>query len=423
MSEPGVSEPGRASWLTRNVVVLSAVSLAQDAASELLYPLLPIFLTVTLGAPVAVVGLVEGIAEGAASLTKLAAGGLTARYRRRRLVAVGYGLAALGKVVVALAPGWPVAAAGRGVDRLGKGLRGAPRDAMLVDGVPPGARGRVFGVHRTADTAGAVVGPLLGLAAYEAFDHRLRPVLLVATVPAVLSVLLVGLSRDRDDDRPAREGAAGAGGVVGPVLRSMVRPPAWMPRVYWRVVALVTAFGLVNFPDALLLLRLQEIGFAVPAVIGAYVTFNAVYALASLPAGALADRWGPAPVFATGLAFFAVAYVGLGLTRDRTVAWALVAGYGLFAGCTDGVAKAWVSRLLDAPTQSAGQGFLQGLGGLAVLGAGLWAGAAWQLDGGDGRVPLLVSGGAAAALVVVLAGALLGRRGSHFFGRTGSAVR
>jgi len=176
-----------------------------------------------------------------------------------------------------------------------------------------------------------------------------------------------------------------------------------MPQAYWRVVALVTVFGLVNFPDALLLLRLQQIGFGVTAVIGAYVTFNAVYAVAGLAAGALADRWGPAPVFGVGLVFFAVAYTGLGLTYDRTVAWGLVAGYGLFAGCTDGVAKAWVSRLLDGAQQTAGQGFLQGLGGLTVLVAGLWAGATWSVAGGNGRLPLLVSGAAAAGLVAVLA--------------------
>ena len=417
---PGAGSGAPRAWLTRNVVVLSAVSLAQDAASELLYPILPIFLTVTLGAPVAVVGVVEGLAEGAAALTKLASGGLVARFRRHRLVGVGYGLAAAGKVIVALSPVWPVAAAGRAVDRLGKGLRGAPRDSMLVEGVPVGQRGRVFGVHRTADTAGAVIGPLLGLAAYEAFDHRIRPVLLVAVVPAVLSVLLVGLARDTT--APPSAAAAPVRRVVASVLVSMVRPPAGLPRAYWRVVALVTVFGLVNFPDALLLLRLNRIGFPVTAVIGAYVTFNAVYALASLPAGALADRFGPAPVFTLGVAFFAVGYLGLALTRDRTVAWAVVAAYGLFSACTDGVAKAWVSRLLPDGHQGAGQGYLQGLSGLTILVAGVWAGFAWPAGGGDGRVPLLISGAVATVIVVGTAAAAVLRRG-HSSGRTRSPAR
>ncbi|HYP95060.1 MAG TPA: MFS transporter, partial [Mycobacterium sp.] len=173
-------------WLTRNVRVLSAVSFLQDAASELLYPLLPIYLTSVLGAPAAVVGAVEGAAEGAASLTKLAAGPLGDRFARRPLIATGYGMAALGKVVVAAAAAWPGVLAGRVVDRLGKGIRGAPRDALLVVDIDAAARGRVFGFHRAMDTLGAVVGPLLGLAGYELFDHQIPPLLWVAVVPAVL---------------------------------------------------------------------------------------------------------------------------------------------------------------------------------------------------------------------------------------------
>ncbi len=157
---PQRTETASGGWLSRNLLVLSGVSLLQDAASELLYPILPIFLTAVLGAPAAVVGLAEGLAEGAAALTKLAAGHLGDRYRYRPLIAFGYGLAAVGKVLVALAVAWPVVLAGRVVDRLGKGVRGAPRDALLVDGIPPAARGRAFGLHRTADTLGAVVGPL-----------------------------------------------------------------------------------------------------------------------------------------------------------------------------------------------------------------------------------------------------------------------
>jgi hypothetical protein len=154
--------PGSERWLTRNLKIVSGVSFLQDAASELLYPILPIFLTVTLGAPAAVVGVVEGLAEGAASVTKVAAGRLSDRYPRRRLIATGYGLAALGKVLVAVAWAWPAVLAGRCVDRLGKGVRGAPRDALIAADVPPEARGRAFGFHRAMDTAGAVVGPLIG---------------------------------------------------------------------------------------------------------------------------------------------------------------------------------------------------------------------------------------------------------------------
>jgi MFS family permease len=365
------------SWLTRNVRVLSAVSFLQDAASELLYPLLPIYLTSVLGAPAAVVGAVEGAAEGAASLTKLAAGPLGDRFARRPLIATGYGMAALGKVMVAAATAWSGVLAGRVVDRLGKGIRGAPRDALLVVDIDDAARGRVFGFHRAMDTLGAVVGPLLGLAGYELLDHRIAPLLWVAVVPAVLSVALVFLVRETRRALPRTERRA---------VFARVRD---LPRRYWRVTTALVLFGLVNFPDALLLLRLNEIGFSVVEVILAYVTYNAVYAVASYPAGLLADRIPRPAVFGIGLVFFGVGYAGLGLTTDPVTAWLLIGVYGLFTGCTDGVGKAWISSLVGSDLQASAQGVFQGASGFAVLGAGLWAGFLW---GADGRLPLLISG-------------------------------
>jgi len=377
-------------WFTRNVRVLSAVSFLQDAASELLYPLLPIYLTAVLGAPPSVVGAVEGAAEGAASLTKLAAGPLGDRFARRPLIAAGYGMAALGKVIVAVAGAWPGVLAGRVVDRLGKGIRGAPRDALLVEGIEADLRGRVFGFHRAMDTLGAVVGPLIGLLGYELLDHRIAPLLYVAIVPAVLSVALVWLVRE-----PSRP-------VPRALRQSMWAGVRGLPRPYWRVTAVVVGFSVINFPDALLLLRLNEIGFSVAEVILAYVGYNVVYALASYPAGVLADRIPRPAVFGIGLVFFAVGYTGLALTTDTLTAWLLIGVYGVFTACTDGVGKAWISSLVGAELQSSAQGVFQGASGLAVLAAGLWAGLLW---GSDGRLPLLISGiagGAFAVLLVIL---------------------
>ncbi|BBZ18975.1 MFS transporter [Mycolicibacterium gadium] len=383
------------SWLTRNVRVLSAVSFLQDTASELLYPLLPIYLTSVLGAPAAVVGAVEGAAEGAASLTKLAAGPLGDRFSRRPLIATGYGMAALGKVMVAAASGWTGVLAGRVVDRLGKGIRGAPRDALLIVDIDAAARGRVFGFHRAMDTFGAVVGPLLGLVGYQLLDQQIAPLLWVAVVPAVLSVALVFLVRERVPlpDKATRR-----------AVFSRVKD---LPRSYWRVTAVVVAFGLVNFPDALLLLRLNEIGFSVTEVILAYVTYNAVYAATSYPAGMVADRLGKPVVFGIGLVFFAVGYTGLGMTTDALTAWLLIGVYGLFTGCTDGVGKAWISSLVVDDVQGSAQGVFQGLSGFAVLAAGIWAGLLW---GADGRLPLLISGVAGGVVAVVVLVIAIGGR-------------
>jgi MFS family permease len=388
-----VGSPSERGWLTRNVRVLSLVSLLQDIASELLYPLLPIYLTTVLGAPPSVVGAVEGAAEGAASLTKIASGPLGDRFARRPLIATGYGMAALGKLIVAAAGAWPGVLVGRVVDRLGKGLRGAPRDALLVDGIEPAQRGRVFGFHRAMDTAGAVIGPLLGLAGYELFDHQIGPVLYLAVIPGVLSVALVFLVRERARIRAST-----------PAVFAGVRQ---LPGRYWRVATVLVTFTLVNFPDALLLLRLNEIGFGVAGVVWAYVGYNAVYAIVSYPAGLLADKLSPATVFGVGLIFFAIGYVGLGLTTDTTLAWLLIGVYGVFTACYDGVGKAWISTLVPHELQSGAQGIFQGMSGFAILIAGLWAGLLW---GEAGRLPLLVSGAVGAVFAVGLLAYVAQRR-------------
>lgn len=387
-----IPQSPRRTWLTPNLKALSGVSLLQDSASELLYPVLPIFLTVTLGAPPAVVGVVEGVAEGVAAGTKLLAGKLSDRFGRKPLIGLGYGLAAVGKLLVALAFAWPVVLAGRCVDRLGKGVRGAPRDALLMVGADPTARGRIFGFHRAADTTGAVIGPALGLVLYELLDHRLRPLLLIAVVPAVLSVLLVALVRD--DHRPASG------------KRTTIASPAALPPDLRRLIGILALFSLVNFPDALLLLRAHELGLSTGGVIAAYIVYNAVYALASYPAGALSDRLPRHLVFAAGLAFFAVGYVGLGLIDAPWLVFVILPLYGGFAACTDGVGKAWVASLAPEDRQGGAQGLYQAVTGGAVLVAGLWAGLAW---GGTGQVPLLLAGsiGAVAAVALLVFGSRL----------------
>jgi MFS family permease len=396
MAQVPTTQPASRRWLTRNVRVLSAVSFLQDAASELLYPLLPIYLTSVLGAPPSALGAVEGAAEGAAALAKLAAGPLGDRFARRPLIATGYGMAALGKVIIAVAGAWPGVLAGRVVDRLGKGIRGAPRDALLVEGVDDSVRGRVFGFHRAMDTLGAVVGPLLGLAGYELLDHQIPPLLYVAVVPAVLSVALVFVVHERRRQVPRAH------------RPSMFSRVGELPRRYWRVTAVLVAFGVVNFPDALLLLRLNDIGFSVAEVILAYVGYNAVYALSSYPAGLLADRVPRPAVFGIGLVFFALGYIGLGLTTNMVGAWLLIGVYGLFTACTDGVGKAWISSLVGSDLQASAQGVFQGASGFAVLAAGLWAGFLW---GSDGHLPLLISGVAGGVFAVVLLG--VGIRGHN----------
>lgn len=371
--------------LPRNVVVLSWVSFFQDAASEMLYPILPLFLTVTLGAPIAVVGLIEGVAEGTASVMKAVSGRLADLRRRRPLVAGGYGISSVAKLLIGVATGWPLVLAARFTDRLGKGLRTSPRDAMIASETPPAQRGAAFGFHRGLDTAGAVVGPLAGLGLYEILDHHLRPLFFVAFVPAAVSVALIAFVRER----PSVPGAGHRPAGHGP-----------LPRHFWRVVTFLTVFGLVNFPDALLILRAKGLGLGFVGVIGAYVLYNVSYAALSYPAGRLSDRVPRRFVFAAGLGIFAVAYLGLGIVTSASWVWLLLPIYGGYTALTEGVGKAWVADLLPEGSMGTGLGLYQGIAGGAVLVAGVWAGLAWH---GSGRVPLLVSGGVVAVLAVVLA--------------------
>ncbi|MFL5840352.1 MAG: MFS transporter [Thermoleophilaceae bacterium] len=381
--------------LPRNVYVLSAVSFFQDAASELVYPVLPLFVTSVLGAPPSALGLIEGVAEGTAAVGKAVSGRLADRFARRPMIALGYGISSASKPLIGLAGAWPLVLAARFTDRVGKGIRTSPRDALLAGETGPAERGRVFGFHRAADTAGAVVGPLLGLALYELLDHDLRALFFVAAVPAALSVALIRFVReDRHAPVPAAEKA-----------ELFDVPPAALPRHYWRVVGFLALFGLVNFTDALVILRASELGLGFVSIILVYVLYNLSYAALSFPAGSISDRIPRRFVFAAGMAFFAIAYVGLGLARSGGWVWVLLPVYGAYTALTDGVGKAWVSDLLPAARLGSGLGYFQAITGGCALLAGIWAGVFW---GHDGRVPMLISGLAVAGLAAILG--IFGRR-------------
>lgn len=355
---------------------------------------MPIVLTTMLGAPPAIVGAIEGVAEGAAALLKYLAGRLSDRFGRKPAIVAGYGLAALGKLLVALAVAWPVVLIGRVVDRVGKGMRGAPRDALLSVDVDRENLGRVFGFHRTADNFGAVIGPALGLGVLAMTDGDLRLALWIAVIPAAASVVLTMWVREA----PAP--------AATPSKSDDLAAAQPLPKPVRQIALLLAVIALVNFPDALLLLRLHEIGYSATAVLLMYLLFNFAMTLIAFPAGLLADRLPKSRVYAIGLLCFAFGYLGLGLFDHGAVVVIAFFVYGGFVGITDGVGKAWISSLTPAAQRGHAQGLLQGLAGGAVLVAGVWAGLAWNLGTGDGRVPLLLSGGitACAALVLLIVG-------------------
>jgi MFS family permease len=387
----------RRPWLTRNLLLLTLVSLTQDAASELLYPLLPLLITGVLAAPPVVLGVVEGCAEAAAGISKYVAGRWSDGRARKPFVTTGYAMAALGKVIVAASFVWPMVLVGRVVDRLGKGVRSAPRDALIAASVPREDYGRAFGFHRTGDTLGAVIGPLIALAGLAALDGNLRAVLWWAVVPAVLSTLLTFfVVENRRQPDPSVDLTGGAPAISSKVPRSPL-PPA-----FWRVTVVLVAIAVVNFPDALLLLRISDLGFTTTQVVLAYVLYNLVYTLGSYPAGALSDRLPRPLIYGIGLLAFAAAYAGLALIGHSGWAFVLMGFYGLFPALTDGVGKAWISTLVTDEHRGRAQGVFQSLSNGAVFLAGLWAGLSWTLGPGGGVVPLLVSGTLAAVAGAVL---------------------
>jgi MFS family permease len=387
-----MKKTARPIWLTRNLFAISWVSLLQDAASEMLYPIMPIFLNSVLGAPAAVVGAIEGFAEGAMAITKLSSAWMNRWIPRKVMVFLGYGGAALGKLIIAMAGIWPLVMLGRVVDRLGKGMRSAARDAILVQGVDKAHRGRVIGFHRTADTTGAVIGPILALLLLAAFNGNIREVLWIAVIPAVLSVLAVLFIKDLQPETKRRVKMTKA--EITPENTQKLSPK--LNRLIW----VLSIFALANFPDALLLLHLSQEGWAVTEVVGAYLIFNIAYAALNFPFGVLADRLKPQHVYAVGLVCFAIAYIGFGLTHDRVAAVALIVVYGGFASANDVVGKSWVSKLAADHQQLTVQSRLQGLGSIGILIAGIWAGLTWSLGAGFGIVPLMISGtfGAVAAV-------------------------
>ncbi len=282
----------RRSPIPLGVWALGGVSLLMDTSSEMIHALLPIYLVSVMGASMEAVGIIEGVAEATASIVKVFSGALSDRLgRRKMLTAVGYGLAAISKPVFPLAPSLGWVAAARFLDRVGKGIRGAPRDALIADIAPPELRGASFGLRQTLDTVGAFVGPLIAIALMAATGGAFRVVFWAAVVPAILAVaLLVAIVKEPE--------ASGAPGAARPTFDRAAL--SRLGGAYWLVVAVAMLFALARFSEAFLVLRVQGLGLPLALAPLTLVTMNVVYALAAYPAGALSDRLDRLTVAALG---------------------------------------------------------------------------------------------------------------------------
>jgi len=351
----------RVARIPENVRAVSYVSLVNDLASELAYPVVPLFLTSVLGAPVAIVGLIEGIAEGVAVGLGTLSGWVSDRAGGRRVpwIAAGYALTAVSRAAVAAAQHWGVVLGGRLVDRTGKAVRTAPRDALIRDSTTPALVGSSFGFHRAFDTVGATIGPLVAVVLL-ANGVSLRNVLWISVLPGLAAVLLVR----RVHEAPPRAEA--------PVGEPHLRPG------YGTVVAAAVVFSLGNSSNAFLLLRAANLGLSTTLVILAYALYNLVYAGLAWPLGSLSDRAPRTLVLGAGFAVYALVYAGLALATSSWAVWPLFLLYGVYVAATDGVLKAWVADHVEGPMAGTAYGIYAGLVGGALLVASLVAGVLWE---------------------------------------------
>nr|WP_256248628.1 MFS transporter [Pseudomonas sp. NBRC 111124] len=376
--------------IPRSVWALGFVSLFMDISSEMIHALLPLYMVTVLGTSVVAVGFIEGIAEATASITKVFSGALSDRLGKRKLLTVlGYGLGALTKPVFPMASGLEWLTAARFVDRIGKGIRGAPRDALVADVTPPELRGAAFGLRQTLDTVGAFLGPLLAIVLMWLTASHFQTVFWVAVIPAFVAVyILVAFVREPEaapNARPVRSPLA---------LRELARlgPP------YWRLIGLAMVFTLARFSEAFLLLRAQDMGLAplwAPAVL---VLMALAYSLSAYPAGALSDRVGRRGVLMMGLGLLIAADLLLALLPGWAGLALGVAAWGLHLGFTQGIFAALIADSAPANLRGTAFGLFNLLTGVALLVASVVAGLLW--DGAGFQATFLVGAGFAGATLV-----------------------
>ena len=351
--------------ISPNIILLGVVSLLNDISSEMVYPIVPIFLTSVLGVPVSVVGLVEGIADGVSKVVMSISGFWSDKIQRRKLfVGVGYSFASISHLLMSTAGIWPIVLFARVLNRTGKGVRTAARDAIITESTAKENRGISFGIHRTMDDFGGVVGPLLSIVFISWLGMSYRNFFLVAFIPSIIGTLIIFFFIKELKKKE----------ITKEVLRfswSKTGKP-------FRIFLLISfIFALGNSSDAFLILRSQNLGLSVGLVVFTYVLFNITNSLFSIPAGIVADKLGYKRVLAAGFVIFALVYFLFGFISDAKYVWILFPIYGLYMALTDGISKAYISKLIPHEVSASAFGIYQTIMGFATLFASLIAGYMW----------------------------------------------
>jgi MFS family permease len=359
-----------------SVWALGLVSLFMDLSSEMIHALLPLYLVSVLGASALTVGFIEGIAEATASITKIFSGALSDYLGKRKLLAaLGYGLAAATKPVFPLASSIAWLTVARFVDRIGKGIRGAPRDALIADLTPEGLRGTAFGLRQSLDTAGAVLGPLAAIVFMAAFANNFTTVFWIAVVPAFISFALIAFAV-HEPERPPDVHA-----VRAPLSRGEL---ARLDAAYWMIVGVAAIFTLARFSEAFLLLRAQSVGLNVAVVPAVMVVMNIVYTISAWPAGALSDTMGRYGVLTVGFGLLVLADLVLAVGNSVSTVMIGAAIWGLHMGLTQGLLAALVADTAPPELRGTAFGMFNLVSGVALLAASIVAGALWSMIGPAG---------------------------------------
>ncbi len=363
------------------------MSLFTDMASEMLYPIMPVFLK-SIGFSVVLIGVLEGFAEMIAGLSKGYFGQLSdVRQKRLPFVQLGYLFSAISKPMMALftTPLWIFFA--RTIDRTGKGLRSAPRDALLSEATTKENKGKVFGFHRSMDTLGAVIGPIIALVFLAAYPGQYQTLFLVAFIPglaAVIFTLLIKEKKQQPLDKKIH---------FFSFFNYVKSADGRYKKLLWGLLI----FALVNSSDVLLLLKMKDDGVEDVTIITIYIFYNLIYALAAFPAGIIADKWGIKPTFIFGLVLFVAVYVGFAFIENELGYWILFFLYGIYAACTEGIAKAWITNIVSKETAGTAIGAYSGLASICAFIASAMAGLLWTISG-----PALAFGFTAAVVFGVI---------------------
>jgi len=352
--------------IPRNVFALGWVSFFNDFASEMVYPIVPIFLTSFLGIPVSIVGVIEGIAESTASILKVFSGWLSDKFQKRKPFTVaGYSLSTFSKIILGLSYIWPFVLIARFVDRFGKGIRTSARDSLITESCPENIRGKSFGFHRALDTLGAVVGPLAAILFLAIFNDNLRLVFYIAAIPGLIGIILLIIFVREKKKRPLC--------FADLKLKWRDVNPSFKIFLFISII-----FSIGNSSDAFLILRAQDLGLAIKITILAYVLFNLTYAFFSIPAGIIVDKIGAKKVLVAGLLIFSVVYFFFGFINKSLFIWFLFPAYGIYMALTEGVGKAYISLMVPQEKSGTAFGIYQTSVGICSFFSSLIAGLMWN---------------------------------------------